>query len=180
MDQIISDIDVKLDELFDLFWERTLKGIDRQTEHLRSLNCPQIIMDNHVARKPVLMKMRFEEIARPLKREFTNRFLNEQWMDMDDFVPIIPTELSMFDRSDEYSGFIITNFEIERNRRSFLKDFYVDQCGYTQVKTSSELFRYWFKWNVVYALKHRFVGSPIRKIKNTISKISKFRKTERA
>lgn len=179
LDQIVSEIDLKLDELFDIFWERTLKGIDYQTQYLRSLNCPQIILDDHIERKPIIMKMRFDEISNHLKLEFKNRFLNEQWIDMNDSVPIIPTELSMFGRNDDLIGFIITNFEIERNRRSFLKDFYIDQCGYTQVKTNSELFGYWFKWNVVYALKHKIVDRPFRIINNTIRKILKFNKTEK-
>ena len=179
VDEIVSEIDVKLDELFSIFWEYTLKEIDNRTDHLRSLNAPQFLLDDYIKNQPILMKMRFDEIACHLKLEFKNRFLNEQWMDMDGFVSIIPTELSMFDRNDDLVGFIITNFEIERNRRSFFKDFYIGQCGYTQVKTKSELFRHWFKWNVVYALKHRFVDSPIRKIKNTIRKILKFSKTER-
>ena len=177
MDQIVSEIDVKMDELFDLFWERTLKGIDNQTEQLRSVNCQQFILDNHIKHKPILMKKRYEEIEIPLKEEFKNRFLNEQWMDMDDFVPIIPTELSMYG-NDDGKGFIISNFDVERNRRSFIKDFYIDQCGYTQIKTNSELFGDWFKWNVVYSLKHRFVDPPIRTVKITINKIFKFNKTE--
>ena len=82
------------------------------------------------------MKKRYEEIEIPLKEEFKNRFLNEQWMDMDDFVPIIPTELSMYG-NDDGKGFIISNFDVERNRRSFIKDFYIDKCGYTQIKTNS-------------------------------------------
>ena len=122
MDQIVSKIDLKMDELFDLFWERTLKGIDNQTERLRSLNCPQSILDNHIKDKPILMKKRYEEIEDLLKEEFKNRFLNEQWMDMCDSVSIIPTELSMYGR-DDGNGFIISNFDVERNRRSFIKDF---------------------------------------------------------
>ncbi|APO87937.1 hypothetical protein [Marivivens sp. JLT3646] len=178
MDQIISEIDVKLDELFSIFWECTLKEIDDLTDHLSSLNAPQFLLDDYIKNQPILMKMRHEEITELLKLEFKNRFFNEQWMDMEGFVPIIPTKLSMFDRNDDFNGFIINNFEIESNRRSFVKDFYIDQCGYTQVKTNSELFRYWFKWNVVYALKHRFLDRPFRIIKNTISKILKFSKKE--
>jgi len=178
MDQIVSEIDVKMDELFDLFWERTLKGIDNQIEYLRSVNCPQFIVDNHIIDKPILMKKRYEEIEDPLKVEFKNRFLNEQWMDMDDCVPIIPTELSMYDRNDDLIGFIISNFDVERNRRSFIKDFYIDQCGYTQIKTNLELFVYWFKWNVVYSLKYNFVDRPIRTVRSSITKLFKFNKTE--
>ncbi|OBR35140.1 hypothetical protein A9199_12090 [Donghicola sp. JL3646] len=139
MDQIISEIDVKLDELFSIFWECTLKEIDDLTDHLSSLNAPQFLLDDYIKNQPILMKMRHEEITELLKLEFKNRFFNEQWMDMEGFVPIIPTKLSMFDRNDDFNGFIINNFEIESNRRSFVKDFYIDQCGYTQVKTNSEL-----------------------------------------
>ena len=178
MDQIVSEIDVKMDELFDLFWERTLKGIDNQTERLRSVNCPQFILENHIKDKPILMKKRYEEIEVPLKEEFKNRFLNEQWIDMCDAVPIIPTELSKYERIDDRNYFIISNFEIEHNRRSFIKDFYIDQCGYTQIKTKSEYFRYWFKWNVVHSLKCKLWEYPIRSVKNIVNKLFKFQKTE--
>lgn len=177
MDQIVSEIDVKMDELFDLFWERTLKGIDNQTERLRSLNCPPSILEDHIKDKPILMKKRYAEIENLLKEEFKNRFLNEQWMDMNDFVPIIPTELSMFE-DDDSKGFMISNFDVERNRRLFIGDFYIDQCGYKQIKTNSELFGYWFKWNVVYSLKYNFVDRPIRTVKSSITKLFKFNKTE--
>lgn len=177
MDQIVSQIDVKMDELFDLFWEQTLKGIDNQTEQLRSVNCPQFILDNHIADRPILMRKRYEEIEDLLKEEFKNRFLNEQWMDVCDSVPIIPTELSMYGR-DDGRGFIISNFDVERNRRLFIDDFYIVQCGYTQIKTNLELFVYWFKWNVVYSLKYNFVDRPIRTVRSSITKLFKFNKTE--
>ena len=161
MDQIVSEIDVKMDELFDLFWERTLKGIDNQTEQLRSVNCPQFILDDHIKDKPILMKKRYEEIEDLLKEEFKNRFLNEQWMDMCDSVPIIPTELSMYGR-DDGKGFIISNFDVERNRRSFIKNFYIDQCEYTQIKTKYELFKHWFKWELIAPLKFKLWDRPTR------------------
>ena len=176
-DQITSEIDVKIDELFDLFWEGTLKGIDDQTEQLRSVNCPQSILDEHIKDKPILMKKRHEEIEDLLKEEFKNRYLNEQWMDMDDCFPIIPTNLSMFE-DDNSMGFIISNFEVEHNRRSFIKDFYINQCGYTQIKSNSELFKDWLKWKVVYSIKHRWWDRPIRIVKTKINKISHFIKTE--
>ena len=175
-DQFVSEIDVKMDELFDLFWERTLKGIDNQIEQLRSVNCPQFILDNYIKHKPILMKKRYEEIEDLLKEEFKNRFLNEQWMDTDDCFPIIPTELSMFEDNDG-TGFIISNFDVERNRRSFVKDFYIDQCGYTQIKTNSELFGDWFKWKV-FSLKIRLWDRSIRNVKISINKLFKFNKTE--
>ena len=175
-DQIIHEIDMKMNELFDLFWQQTLKGIDNQTEQLRSVNCPQSILDDHIKDKPILMKKRYEEIADLLKEEFKSRFLNEQWMDMDDCFPIIPTKLSMFEDGNS-KGFIISNFEVEHNRRSFIKDFFINQCGYTQIKSSSELFADWLKWKVLFSLKYRWWDRPIRIVKSKINKLFNFNKT---
>ena len=176
MDQIVSQIDVKMDELFDLFWEQTLKGIDNQTEQLRSVNCPQFILDNHIADRPILMRKRFEEIEYLLKEEFKNRFSNEQWMDMSDSVPIIPTKLSMYGRKDDLIGFITSNFEVARNQRSFFKDFYSNQCGYTQIYTKNELFKHWLKWELIAPLKFRLWDRPTSWLKRRFMNTSTFQK----
>lgn len=121
--QIKREIDTKLDELFDLFWECTLKEIDAQADQLRLMNCPKLTIHEHIRNKTFLMQKRYKEIEDVLKKEYKNRFINEQWMDSHDTAPTIPTALSIFenDQIDGSMGFFITNRDIEHNQSIYFQ-----------------------------------------------------------
>jgi hypothetical protein len=177
IDQINSEIDLKMNDLFELFWEQTSIGINNQTNRLIALNAPQFVVNDHIKEKTELMKERFNEVKDVLKEEFKKRFINEQWIDFADSVPIISTKLSTFGNNDN-NGFFIDNYSIERNRRSFIKEFYIRQCGYTQIITNYDFFRYWFKWVFNYSLKNTFWNSPIGLVKRMMTKFINFNEKE--
>ena len=97
IDISIEDLNIginkKMDELFDLLLQHTLKSNEVNIEICKSANGPSFLIQDMEANNPVKFRDRIKEIKEGLRKEFLSRYDDEMWMDYMDSQPTIPTEV---------------------------------------------------------------------------------------
>jgi hypothetical protein len=97
IEQINSDIKTKMDELFDLLLQNTLKSNEINLDLVKSVNGPACLIEDLEQNKPTQFISRMGEIKEVLKRELFERYESEMWMDHMDSKPTIATKIDGYD-----------------------------------------------------------------------------------
>ena len=90
--QINSDINIKFDELFNLFLENTLTSNELNIEKIKDC-APKFVIEDMRTNNPIKFKNRMVEIKEIMKTKFFEQYDNEMWMDHMDSNPLIPTKV---------------------------------------------------------------------------------------
>ena len=93
IDELNIDINKKMDELFDLLLQHTLKSNEVNIEICKSANGPSFLIHEMETNNPEKFRDRIKEIKGVLRKEFLSRYDDEMWMDNMDAKPTIPTEV---------------------------------------------------------------------------------------
>ena len=90
--QINSDINIKFDELFNLFLENTLTSNELNIEKIKDC-APKFVIEDMRTNNPIKFKNRMVEIKEIMKTKFFEQYDNEMWMDHMNSNPLIPTKV---------------------------------------------------------------------------------------
>lgn len=93
IEDLNTGINKKMDELFDLLLQHTLKSDEVNIEICKSVNGPSFLIHDMEVNNPVKFRDRMKEIKEGLRKEFLSRYDDEMWMDNMDAQPTIPTEV---------------------------------------------------------------------------------------
>ena len=97
--QINSDINIKFDELFNLFLENTLTSNELNIEKIKDF-APKHLIEDMRTNNPIKFKNRMVEIKEIMKTKFFEQYDNEMWMDYMDSNPLIPTNIDGYLRKE--------------------------------------------------------------------------------
>ena len=101
-DDAINDlnkqISSKMNEVFKLLLEHTLKSNEANVELCKLANAPSFLIEEMRVKNPKKFSNRMVEIQEVLTSEFFARYNDEMWMDYMDSRPKIPTQV------DGYNG----------------------------------------------------------------------------
>ena len=97
--QINSDINIKFDELFNLFLENTLTSNELNIEKIKDC-APKFVIEDMRTNNPIKFKNRMVEIKEIMKTKFFEQYDNEMWMDHMDSNPLIPTKVDGYLRKE--------------------------------------------------------------------------------
>ena len=97
--QINSDINIKFDELFNLFLENTLTSNELNIEKIKDC-APKFVIEDMRTNNPIKFKNRMVEIKEIMKTNFFEQYDNEMWMDYMDSNPLIPTNIDGYLRKE--------------------------------------------------------------------------------
>ena len=99
INQINSDINIKFDELFNLFLENTLTSNELNIERVKDW-APKHVIEDMRTNNPIKFKNRMVEIKEIMKTKFFEQYDNEMWMDYVDSNPLIPTNIDGYLRKE--------------------------------------------------------------------------------
>ena len=97
--QINSDINIKFDELFNLFLENTLTSNELNIEKIKDC-APKFVIEDMRTNNPIKFKNRMVEIKEIMKTKFFEQYDNEMWMDHMNSNPLIPTNIDGYLRKE--------------------------------------------------------------------------------
>jgi len=97
--QINSDINIKFDELFNLFLENTLTSNELNIEKIKDF-APKHLIEDMRTNNPIKFKNRMVEIKEIMKTKFFEQYDNEMWMDHMNSNPLIPTNIDGYLRKE--------------------------------------------------------------------------------
>ena len=97
--QINSDINIKFDELFNLFLENTLTSNELNIEKIKDF-APKHLIEDMRTNNPIKFKNRMVEIKEMMKTKFFEQYDNEMWMDHMNSNPLIPTNIDGYLRKE--------------------------------------------------------------------------------
>jgi hypothetical protein len=99
INQINLDIDIKLNELFNLFLENTLTSNELNIEKIKDF-APKHLIEDMRTNNPIKFKNRMVEIKEIMKTKFFEQYDNEMWMDHMNSNPLIPTNIDGYLRKE--------------------------------------------------------------------------------
>ena len=99
INQINSNINIKFDELFNLFLENTLTSNELNIERVKDW-APKHVIEDMRTNNPIKFKNRIVEIKEIMKTNFFDQYDNEMWMDYVGSNPLIPTNIDGYLRKE--------------------------------------------------------------------------------